>query len=104
MNNLLNNLPAELPEEVFQDIVKTDHIRIERIISMGHRSREEGWYDQEEHEWVLVLSGEGTIEFEEGRVVQLGKGDCVNIPAHEKHRVSETSADEPTIWLAVFYR
>ena len=31
-------------------------------------------------------------------------GDFVNIPAHRKHRVEWTTVDEPTIWLAVFYR
>jgi cupin 2 domain-containing protein len=30
------------------------HIRIERIVSEGHASPEGFWYDQSEHEWVLV--------------------------------------------------
>ncbi len=35
--------------------------------------------------------------------VELRPGDCINIPAHQKHRVEWTTPDEPTVWLAVFY-
>ena len=47
-------------------------------------SPEEGWYDQDENEWVMVIEGQGVIEFEDGRVVTLSKGDYINIAAREK--------------------
>jgi len=34
----------------------------------------------------------------------LNEGNAVNIPAFKKHRVKQTSQEEPTIWLAVFYK
>lgn len=103
MTNLFADIPASLPEEVFEDIVSTDHIRIERILSHGHSSPETGWYDQSEHEWVMVLDGQGVIEFEDGTVVTLNQGDYLNIPAGQKHRVASTDSTQVTIWLAVFY-
>ncbi|MCG9577075.1 cupin domain-containing protein [Vibrio tubiashii] len=103
MNNLFAQLPSTLDEEQFEDIVKGKDVRIERILSHGQSSPESGWYDQDESEWVLVLSGFGVIEFEDGRIVKLEQGDHVNIPAHCKHKVKQTAQDEITVWLAVFY-
>jgi cupin 2 domain-containing protein len=79
-------------------------VRIERIVSSGQTSPESGWYDQNENEWVIVLEGFGTIQFEDGSEITLKKGDFVNIPAHTKHKVSETDKNNITIWLAVFYK
>ena len=101
--NILRDLPNQLFVETFEDILKTPNIRIERILSHGHSSPEEGWYDQDENEWVMVLKGEGILEFEDGKVVTLREGDYVNIPAHVKHKVAGTAPDEVTVWLAVFY-
>lgn len=50
-----------------------------------------------------ILTGAARLQFED-RVVDLLLGDSINIPAHQKHRVEWTSPDEPTVWLAVFYR
>lgn len=103
MANLLANIPDAIPNEIFQDIVSTDTIRIERILSQGHSSPETGWYDQDENEWVLVLSGYGVIEFENGDTIKLKQGDYLNIKAHQKHKVQSTSPNETTVWLAIFY-
>ncbi len=100
--NIFGNLPDEIPEEIFQTIVQTSHVRIERIISKGHRSEDGFWYDQDQNEWVLVLKGKARIEFED-KVVELGSGDYINIAAHRKHRVAWTTPDEETIWLAIFF-
>ncbi|MEZ9927684.1 cupin domain-containing protein [Vibrio breoganii] len=104
MPNLFSNIPNDLPNELFSDLLKSEHTRIERIISHGHTSPDTSWYDQEEHEWVIVLKGEGEIEFESGETIKLGVGEYLNIPAHQKHRVAWTTPEEPTLWLAVFYR
>lgn len=103
MINIFSNIPAELPSEIFEDIISTEKLRIERIVSKGQASPDTGWYDQNENEWVIVLSGFGVIEYANGMKVTLKQGDYLNIKAHEKHRVIETSLDEPTVWLAVFY-
>ena len=104
MANLFANIPVDVPEELFHEITNTDAIRIERIISDGRTTPQGNWYDQEEHEWVLVLKGCGVIEFADGRTVTLNTGDYLTIPAHDKHRVASTSDSEQTIWLAIFYR
>ena len=101
--NIFKTLPDNLDQEHFQDLISTRNVRIERIVSLGHTSPEHGWYDQQENEWVIVLEGSGTIQFENGREVILNKGDYINIKAHEKHKVSRTDPENITIWLAVFY-
>ncbi|QTH07277.1 cupin domain-containing protein [Vibrio fluvialis] len=102
--NLFEIIPAELPNEQFTDLLRNRHVRIERILSKGHTSPESGWYDQDEHEWVLVLQGCGTVEFDNGESTTLNVGDYLNIPAHTRHKVSYTSPEQVTLWLAVFYQ
>lgn len=104
MSNIYSDVPSSIPDEIFNDIITTENVRIERIISHGHSSPEQGWYDQDENEWIMVLEGQGVIEVEDGRVVTLSKGDYINIAAREKHKVVGTDRDVVTIWLAVFYR
>lgn len=103
MTNIYSDIPNHIPNEIFEDLISTNHIRIERILSYGHHSPDVGWYDQAENEWVIVLKGEGVIEFENGQVHTLAEGDFINIKAGEKHKVLSTSPDEVTVWLAVFY-
>lgn len=104
MSNLFEDIPTTVSSEIFDDLISTKNLRIERILSHGQSSPEQGWYDQDEHEWVVVLSGFGVIEFEDGREVRLNKGDYLNIKAHERHRVKATSLEEVTVWLAIFYK
>ncbi|WP_372738396.1 cupin domain-containing protein [Neptunomonas sp.] len=101
--NIFSNIPSELPNEIFEDIIITEKLRVERIVSKGQTSPNAGWYDQGENEWVIVLSGYGVIEYKNGVKVTLRQGDYLHIKAHEKHRVIETSSDEITVWLAIFY-
>ncbi len=100
--NLFADLPTPLLDELYTTLLNADNVRIERIVSHGHASPEGFWYDQEQHEWVIVLKGAARLEFEDG-LVEMKPGDFVNIPAHKKHRVEWTRADEPTVWLAVHY-
>jgi cupin 2 domain-containing protein len=104
MNNLFNNLPEQLPQEAFTDLLNAGSVRIERILSKGQASPESGWYDQDEHEWVILLQGAAELTFASGEVVRLESGDYLNIPAHTSHRVSWTDPSHLTVWLAVFYR
>ena len=101
-SNLFTNLPSNLPDELFTTLLVANNLRIERIVSHGHSSPDDFWYDQDQHEWVVVLKGAARLSIE-GEIKELKPGDCINIPAHQKHRVEWTTPDEPTIWLAVFY-
>ncbi|MGR5065434.1 cupin [Photobacterium sp. DNB22_13_2] len=104
MDNLFAAIPSSLPDELFEELVKTDAIRVERIVSRGHVTPEGDWYDQDECEWVMVMKGRATILFEEGmQEVSMEAGDHLNILAHQRHRVSWTDPEQDTIWLAVFY-
>ena len=101
--NLFTDLPPNLTKELFQTLITAADVRIERIVSHGHASPEGFWYDQGQHEWVMVLKGAARLQFEDG-TVEMKPGDFVNIPAHKRHRVEWTTPDEPTVWLAVFYQ
>jgi cupin 2 domain-containing protein len=85
-----------------EKLVDAPDIRIERIVSTGHASPPGFWYDQVESEWVVVLRGEATLEFED-ETQMLKPGDYVLIPPHRRHRINSTSLTEPTVWLAVFF-
>jgi cupin 2 domain-containing protein len=102
ISNLFTNLPPNLPDKLFTTLLEADHLRIERIVSHGHASPEGFWYDQNQHEWVLVLQGAARLSIE-GESSELKPGDHINIPTHQKHRVEWTTPDAATIWLAVFY-
>ena len=100
--NLLGNLPAAGAEEDVALLLATPGVRIMRIVSHAHASPAGFWYDQDEAEWVMVLSGAAGLLIDgEAKVRRLGPGDYVLIPAHVRHRVEWTAAGEPTVWLAV---
>jgi len=100
--NLYQQIPADLPQEITESLLETEHLKIERIVSKGQCSAPGFWYDQEQNEWVLLVKGEAKLQFESDSV-HLHPGDYLNIPAHVKHRVEWTTAEEETIWLAIFY-
>ncbi len=76
--------------------------RIERIVSSGQASPAGYWCDQEQTEWVILLSGSAGLLFEgEDAPRILRPGDYVEIPARLRHRIKWTDATEPTVWLAV---
>ena len=101
MNNIFN-LPSSLPnQEIFESIVSTDSILIERIISTGQTTPLGECYDQDKDEWVILLQGEAALSYADGSQIRLTAGDYLFIPAHQKHRVEYTSSTPPCIWLAV---
>ena len=100
--NLFTDLPQKLPDELITTLLQAADVRLERIVSHGHASPADFWYDQPQHEWVIVLKGAARLQFEDG-MVEMKVGDFINIPAHKKHRVEWTTPDEPTVWLAVHY-
>ena len=57
MQNLFADIPVDLPDECFETLVKTGAVHIERIVSRGHASPDDAWYDQDRSEWVLLAQG-----------------------------------------------
>lgn len=107
MYNLFRDLPAS-PEatERMDCLLDRPGLRVQRIVSTGQASPPGFWYDQAEHEWVVLLQGAAqlTVEMPEGpRTVHLTPGDSLELPARRRHRVEATSADPPTLWLALFW-
>ena len=101
--NLFAGIPQPLPQELFEQLHASAGVRVERVVSQGHTSPAEGqWYDQPGDEWVVLLTGQATILFDDPRrEVSLVTGDWLLIPTHARHRVTRTSSDQPCIWLAV---
>ena len=64
--NLFADIPTDLPEELAETLLTDGDVRIERIVSRGHCSPGGFWYDQDRHEWVVVLRGAGTRAFSAG--------------------------------------
>ena len=103
--NLFENIPASMPEEIIESLVEASNFRLERIVSRGHTTPAEQWYDQAWDEWVVVLTGAATLVYEgvdENVVMQ--PGDFVHIPAHTRHRVEHTDTSQATVWLAQHYQ
>ena len=104
MVSILEDIPTELPEELFDPICSSDTVKIERIVSRGHASPEGFWYDQEMNEFVFVVKGSACLKLENKEdLVILKAGDYLNIGARVKHRVEWTDPTCDTIWLAVHY-
>ena len=102
--NIFEGTAATLDAESVEELISADGIRVERIVSHGHASPPDFWYDQKEREWVLLLSGRARLRFEGATgVIELEPGDWVNIPARAKHRVDWTEPDVDSVWLAIFY-
>lgn len=105
--NIFENIKVNKDKEQFNDIINTKDVRIERIVSNGQTSEQDFWYDQNENEFVVVLKGRAILQIKQNNEIKeyvLNQGDYLNINANIKHRVKYTSLDEPTVWLAVFYK
>lgn len=104
VKNLYNDIPAILPEELIETITQSNTVRIERIVSDGHCSETNFWYDQKESEFVVLLSGSAVLQYEaDDSFQELAVGDYVLIPPHCRHRVEATDSENKTVWLAVFF-
>jgi cupin 2 domain-containing protein len=103
LTNLFAGIPEHLPQELIQTLLRTPALRIERILSLAHASPDGFWYDQEAHEWVVLLKGAARLRLEGKEPIDLRPGAFVNIPAHTRHRVEWTDPSETTIWLAIHY-
>lgn len=103
--NLFTNVPRGAPDEHIAVLLSAAGVRIERIVSHGHASAPDFWYEQDQPEWVILLAGAARLMFDgEEAPRTLTEGDYVHIPARRRHRVDWTDPDQPTVWLAVHYR
>jgi len=102
--NLLAKLPIDLTSEALEVLAEGQNVRIERIVSKGHASADDFWYDQPQTEFVVLLAGEAHVLFEgEPDPRELKPGDYLVIPARCRHRVAWTTQETPSVWLAVHY-
>jgi cupin 2 domain-containing protein len=101
-DNLFTQIPVTFSDEIVNVLIAHENLRIERIVSHGQSSPPDFWYDQAQHEFVVLLEGAATIRFGDA-VIDLKPGDYINIPAHKRHRVDWTMPEEQTIWLAIHY-
>ena len=102
MANLFAQLPKDTGTEVFEALLERPGFRLERIVSTGQATPPGEWLQQEEDEWVLLLSGGAAIRFEgESDDREMKPGDYLLIPSRCRHRVAWTAADDVTIWLAL---
>lgn len=90
--------------EIFEELVRGQAFRLERITSTGQCTPPGEWLEQPEGEWVALLSGAAGLRFENEQAVrELQSGDYVLIPAGRRHRVEWTAADRETVWLALHF-
>ena len=89
-------------EEHIDSLFNNQQIQIKRIVSHGQVTPPDQWYNQSEIEWVVLLQGSASLEFETGDMVHMKTGDFLKIDAGTRHRVAYTSKNPPCIWLAVY--
>ncbi|TGX55229.1 cupin domain-containing protein [Sphingomonas gei] len=99
--NLLTGLPPAGHAEAFTELLARPGIRVERIVSRGQSTPEDAPMVQEQDEWVLLLEGAAGLRIEDSDEVTLQAGDHVWIARGQKHWVTWTAKDRPSVWLAV---
>ncbi len=106
VNNIFATESLSLPEdkEFFESLCEGNNLKIERIVSRGQVSPPGKWYEQPENEWVILLKGKATLEFEKNKMAHLSAGDYLLLPAGLRHRVAFTSKDPECVWLAIHFK
>ena len=103
-DNIFLEIPDHIPEEIFETVLKTEHFKLERIVSAGGATPLGKWYNQDRDEWVILLSGSAGLLFDgDEKVCVMKPGDHIHIPAHRRHRVEWTDPNQRTVWLALHY-
>ena len=91
----------KIKSEIFEDIISSRVIKIERIISKGQVTPKGKWLSGKMDEWVVLLKGKAGIYFRTGEKINLTKGDYFLIKSNTKHRITFTSKRPECIWLAI---
>ncbi len=101
--NLFENIGPKSHDEQVDQLLNRRGCKVERIVSMGHCSPIDFWYQQKEDEWVLLVKGTALLRYQDpDELISLKPGDYHFIPANRKHRVESTDDTIATIWLAIF--
>jgi len=103
LKNIFEGVSEVLNDEFFEYLITTKDFKLERIVSDGHKSTTNFWYEQEKNEFVLLLSGSAELSYDDEQRFLLQRGDYLIIPAHQKHRVDRTDLFEKTFWLALHF-
>ncbi|SOB88186.1 Cupin domain-containing protein [Sphingomonas guangdongensis] len=101
IGNLYAKLPSARRAEGFTALIERPGCRIERIVSAGQVTPADTPKVQPHDEWVVVLAGDAGMRIADSDEVTLRAGDHLLIAADQPHWVTRTSADPPTVWLAV---
>jgi cupin 2 domain-containing protein len=104
-DNLLAHPVPSAGSEAVLDLQRGEGWRLQLIHSCDHSSPAGFWYDQDEHEWLLLLRGSARLRLrdpEEER--DLSVGDVLVLPPHRRHRVERTDPEPGTLWLTLFWR
>ena len=102
-SNLFDALPDTASEEVFTALLNHQGVTIERIVSTGQSTPLDAPYCQDHDEWVLLLAGSAGLWMEGDREYDLRPGDYLLIKTGQRHRVTRTSAEPATVWLAIHF-
>ena len=94
--NVFKNIKFSNDGEIEEKIYEDDSLKIIRTMSLNQVT---GFYDQEELEIVFLLRGKAQIEYDNGRIISLEKGDTLEIRPHEIHRVR---SQDRAVWLCIF--
>jgi len=100
MHNIFTPNTQDTSKEIFDTLLQTNNIQIEKITSHGQTSDE--WYEQDRDEWVVLIEGEGRLLFDNENEVTLAKGEHIYIPSMKRHKVIYTST--PAVWLAIYFK
>ncbi len=74
--NLFEPLSVALPTEVVEVLARGQgELKIERIVSRGHASPPDFWYDSETTEWVVLLQGCAVLQF--AKQIFIGRASLV---------------------------
>lgn len=103
-SNLLSGPCPMAGQETTSVLLEQPGLRLERIHSCQSSSPPDFWYNQSEHEWVVLVQGSAQLQFADEEVPrQLSQGDCLLISAGRRHRVVSTDPAPGCVWLALFW-
>ena len=104
IENFFRPLKGKPQDEVIETLIEGGRFRLERIVSTGQHTPENEWVDQDQDEWVLLLTGKSRLRFEDPEEeCTLCPGDFLLIPAHRRHRVEWTDPGKQTTWLTLHH-
>jgi cupin 2 domain-containing protein len=103
--NIFADVADKSDDEQVAELLATENVRIDRIVSTGHASPPGFWYDQDSNEWVMLLAGSAELLVEgDAQPRRLAPGDYIYLKAHQRHRIAWTDPKQPTVWLAIHHR